>query len=107
VPVLVVLARWIELSSRLGCLESVLNDSGVVAMSEAVIPRPRRQLGVHSVLVGILLSISTAKVAHLASAYRALCELPIADGSDSVSHDPAATDSRSPAIGSSNTALPR
>jgi len=50
-------------------------------MLEAVIPSagPRRQLGAHAVLVGILLSISTAKVAHLASAYRALCDLPIAD----------------------------
>ena len=50
-------------------------------MLEAAIPSagPPRQLGVHSVLVGILLSITTSKVAHLASAYRALCDLPIAD----------------------------
>ena len=62
-------------------LEAVLTDSGVVAMLEAAIPSagPPRQLGVHSVLVGILLSITTSKVAHLASAYRALCDLPIAD----------------------------
>jgi hypothetical protein len=69
------------MSSRLSRLESVLEDSGVAAMLEAAIPTagPPRQLGTHSVLVGILLSISTAKVAHLASAYRALCDLPIPD----------------------------
>ena len=69
------------MSSRLSRLESVLKDSGVAAMLEAAIPTagPPRQLRAHAVLVGILLSISTAKVAHLASSYRALCDLPVPD----------------------------
>ena len=69
------------MSSRLSRLESVLKDSGVAAMLEAAIPTagPSRQLRAHAVLVGILLSISTAKVAHLASSYRALCDLPVPD----------------------------
>jgi hypothetical protein len=59
----------------------VLIDSGVAEMLEKALPTggPRRQLGAHTVLVGILLSITTSKVAHLASAYRALCDLPISD----------------------------
>jgi hypothetical protein len=49
-------------------LEEAISSSG-----------PHRQLGPRAVLLGILLSISTSKVAHLAAAYRCLCDLPVFD----------------------------
>ena len=59
----------------------MLFDSGVAEMLDKALPTagPRRQLGAHTVLVGLLLSVTTAKVAHLTSGYRALCDLPISD----------------------------
>jgi len=42
-------------------------------------PGPRRQLTPRTVMLGILLSISSSKVAHLSAAYRCLCDLSIVD----------------------------
>jgi hypothetical protein len=49
-------------------LEQAISSSG-----------PARQLSPRAVLLGILLSIATSKVAHLSAAYRCLCDLPVID----------------------------
>ena len=59
----------------------MLDRSGVAEMLEQAISSsgPARQLSPRAVLLGILLSIATSKVAHLSAAYRCLCDLPVID----------------------------
>jgi hypothetical protein len=59
----------------------VLDRSGVTEMLEEAVSSsgPARQLTFRTVLLGILLSISNSKVAHLSAAYRCLCDLSVID----------------------------
>jgi len=59
----------------------VLDRSGVTEMLEEAVSSsgPPRQLTFRTVLLGILLSISNSKVAHLSAAYRCLCDLSVID----------------------------
>ena len=59
----------------------MLDRSGVTEMLEEAVSSsgPPRQLTFRTVLLGILLSISNSKVAHLSAAYRCLCDLSVID----------------------------
>ncbi len=68
-------------SSRLRRFEEVLDRSGGAEMLNGAISSsgPHRQLTPRTVMLGILLSIATSKVAHLSAAYRCLCDLSVVD----------------------------